>query len=231
MKWVRFKQEFDDKGTLYKYGKSEGLKKVSKVVIPGTKMEVGDSNIWVSDQPNPIIDNCFRIYTDPASLEEVLDKGARSNNYPEKYHPWIYHGEDYDKLPKAYFNKEYFKLNLIYDNKDIYCVNSEEQKKAVINLPNNKNREFKDKYFGLNHPFEIFIGGWVHFYDEEVRHGETDHAIYFDWDLTENKESVTIYILQTKPISGWNVYVKVNPPSLQDPPPPKNPPPPCAQPS
>ena len=210
MKWTRFKQEFDPGGTLSQYGKSDNL-----MVVPKTTIHAGNNDIWVSKDQNSIIDKCFRIYSDPASLEKVMDRGDISNKYPEKYHPWIYHGKDYDKLPAGYFYKDYFKEKSI-SNK--YVRSTEGNVESAVE---NK------KYYGLNHPYEIFIGGWVHFYDEEVRHGETDHALYFDWDV--EKESVTVYILQTKSISSWNVYVKVNPPASQDPPPPKTPPPPCVQ--
>ncbi len=79
-------------------------------------------------------------------------------------------------------------------------------------------------------PYEIYIGGWLHFYDTEVQNGNSDHAVYFDWDYKE-KEYVTVYILQLIPHDKiLNIHVNVNitnPPGSQDPPTPKIPPPYC----
>jgi hypothetical protein len=194
MKWVRFKQEFEREGILHEYGGIDNLK------------HDPESNLWVSIKPNSNIDKCFRIYSDPDSLDAVKDKYTLPVQPPERYHPWIHYGKK-DSLPKGYFYDGYLK------------------EKSIDKEYDSKKKDFK-KYFGINHPYEIFIGGWVHFYDEVIHRGETDHALYFDWNKPE--ESVTVYILQTKKISNWNVYVR--PPSSQDPPPPKNPPPPCAQP-
>jgi hypothetical protein len=208
MKWTRFIQEFDVGGLLSKYGSSNQLKPIAK-----TPVNKAEPHVYVSEKPNLIIDNCFRIYKDPDSLKAIIYEGGDLETRANSYHPWIYHSKDYDELPDSYFNKdEYFKeieLNEKYEERE------------------NKDIKKVKKYVGKNHPYEIFIGGWVHFYDEKVRHGETDHAIYFDWNPDPLIKSVTVHILQTKPNIGWNVYVKVNPPGSQDPPPPKSPPPPC----
>ncbi|HTB24300.1 MAG TPA: hypothetical protein VK711_02975 [Puia sp.] len=201
MKWVKFKQEFDLPGSFNELAKVEGLQ-----ALPKTTINAGDPNIYVSNDQNSIIDKCFRIYKDPASFYKVWDKETPSKENNSHFHPWVYHGKLYNKLPDRYFDDEYFET------------------KKLKNALNGKESPVKME-FGKNHPYEIFVGGWIHFYDEEVRHGETDHAIYFDWKREER--SVTIYILQAKPISRWNVYVKVNPPGSQDPPPPKSPPPSC----
>jgi hypothetical protein len=79
------------------------------------------------------------------------------------------------------------------------------------------------------HPYEIYIGGWLNFYDSEVQNGNSDHAVYFDWNY--GRKSVTVYILQLiPPEKRWNINVNVNivnPPGSQDPKPPTNPPPYC----
>jgi hypothetical protein len=83
---------------------------------------------------------------------------------------------------------------------------------------------FDPKYFDpklvILHPYEIYVGGWVEFFDTEVRHGNTDHALYFEWDHTA--KSVTTYILQTIPNVSWNFYINITPPTSTDPPPPKS---------
>jgi hypothetical protein len=79
------------------------------------------------------------------------------------------------------------------------------------------------------HPYEIYIGAWLNFYDSVVQNGNSDHAVYFEWD--DKEYYVTVHILQLMPsdkILNINVNVKIaNPPASQDPPPPKNPPPYC----
>ncbi len=194
MKLTRFKQEFDADGILHEYGGISNL-----------RPEDSNTNIWVSKNNNPNIDKCFRIYSDPDSLDAVMDKYTLPVQPSEHYHPWIHYGEG-NRLPKGYFYDGYFK------------------EKSVDRKYGSNGNKLKS-HFGINHPYEIFIGGWVHFYDEVIHRGETDHALYFEWN--KPKETVTVYILQTKKISDWNVYV--TPPGSLDPPPPKNPPPPCAQ--
>jgi len=155
---------------------------------PGTPVNPPEPNIWVSQNHNPVIDNCFRIYKDKQSLMNVIPKAGMHQIIPANYHSWVYH----DNLPPEYFHPTYF----------------------------------YGSHYHIPHPYEVFCGGWIHIYDVEVRHGETDHAIYFDWDPNPKKRAVTVYILQTKPNIGWNVYIKITPPGSQDPPPPKGPPPP-----
>ena len=79
------------------------------------------------------------------------------------------------------------------------------------------------------HPYEIYIGSWLHFYDSEVLNGYSDHAIYFEWN--HGRKSVTVYILQLMPPDkrlNINVNVNItNPPGSQDPPKPPTPPPYC----
>ncbi len=48
--------------------------------------------------------------------------------------------------------------------------------------PKIKTMNHNSKKWLSPHPYEIFIGGWVHFYDSQVQHGDSDHAVYFDWD-------------------------------------------------
>jgi hypothetical protein len=86
----------------------------------------------------------------------------------------------------------------------------------------------KKGFYPIPHPYEIYIGGWIQFFDEEVRGGDTDHAVYFKWD--KPKKAVNVYILQTRPLKGINVHVNVNitkSPTSTDPPPPKTGQPPC----
>ena len=72
--------------------------------------------------------------------------------------------------------------------------------------------------------YEMFCGGWLQFFDVEIRKRETDHSIYFEWKDTE----VTIYISQSSPGSGnrTNIFLYVSAPGSGDPPPPTKPPPP-----
>lgn len=209
MKWTKFKAEFDEGGPLHRL-----LKKGDRLIHdPGTPVHPPEPNIWVSEQHDPVIDNCFRIYTDPDSLEKATYRGTDPYKRESNYHPWVY----FENVPEEY-------LNAIYtDSKSVA---------HVFHLPKDS-KVFPPRPLPLGgerpHPYEVFAGGWVHFYDTEVRHGELDHAIYFEWgqDHKEKKNSVTIYIYQTKPNINWNVYVRVNPPTSQDPPPVKSPPPYC----
>ena len=186
MKWTKLAEEFVKGQPLFRLMHGDVL-----VDDPGTPVNLPETNIMVSKNHNPLIDNCFRIYKNKKSLSNVISGVGANPILPGNYHPWVHH----DKLPDEYFEPMYF------------------AKEAGYHIP---------------HPYEIFCGAWIHFHDTEVRHGETDHALYFKWDPRPGIRSVTVYILQTKLNIGWNVYVKVSPPagSSQDPPPLPGPPPP-----
>lgn len=54
--------------------------------------------------------------------------------------------------------------------------------------------------------YEIFVGGYLHYYDEIVRSGRIDHSIYFVWSkfLEDDTDySVRIFI-SPKPLKGTN---------------------------
>lgn len=70
--------------------------------------------------------------------------------------------------------------------------------------------------------FEIFCGGWLHYYDIEVRDGDTDHIISFDWSVPK---LVKVYISPRYRPKGMNIYLHMYPPGAGDPPTPKHPPP------
>jgi hypothetical protein len=83
---------------------------------------------------------------------------------------------------------------------------------------------FGSAYFEKRTAYETYVGGWVQFFDEQVRGGDTDHAVYFDWD--RGRGSVIIYILQLLPPISWinaNIHI-ANPPNSDPPPPPHQPP-------
>ncbi len=205
MKWTRFKGEFEDKDAPL----NRFLKNGDRLIPDPNNIKSGPL-IYISEKHDPIIDNCFRIYEKPADLKAVLYDGSASNRSPVHYHRWDYHGVDFDNLPREYFNEHYYNKRYI---DEIYGKDAFKKKPHPT---------CDDK----PHPYEVFCGGWLHFFDEEVQHGKTDHAIYFEWDLRDEKKDVSIYILQTKIITNWNLYVHADPPGSQDPPPVKGPPPP-----
>ena len=45
---------------------------------------------------------------------------------------------------------------------------------------------------------EIYAGGWIEFWDKEVRQDSTDHALYFKLVIAWNKRYMDAYILQTR---------------------------------
>ncbi len=210
MKWTRFKQEFDPGGPLHRL-----LQKGDQLIKdPGTPVRPPQQDIWVSQMHDPLIDNCFRIYSNPLALRKVMYDGPDAKKRQSCYHPWHF----YENVPEQYLDPVYFNPKLlasIYKKRNPKLVHSRSKNGGAFPLGGDK-----------PHPYEVFAGGWAHFYDMEVRHAETDHALYFLWDAFQ--KNVTIYIYQTTPNSKWNVYVRVNPPSVsQDPPRPKSPPPYC----
>lgn len=72
------------------------------------------------------------------------------------------------------------------------------------------------------HRYEIFCGGWLHYYDMEVRNGDIEHVISFDWSVPK---AVKVYISPKYRKEGINVYLHMYPPGAGDPPTPKHPPP------
>src|SRR5580693_5677062 len=101
----------------------------------------------------------------------------------EQYHKWIC-----QKVPKEYLDSKYFEPKYFKDKGGKIPANYKDIKP---------------------HPYEIFIGGWLHFYDLEVQNGYSDHAVYFDWDI--EGYSVTVYLFQLKPQDKrLNINVNVN---------------------
>ena len=101
MKWTKFKQEFDPGGPLHRLLKGND----QLIVDPGTPVNPLEKDIWVSQNHDPIIDNCFRIYTDPASLKSKMWNGKNPHERESHYHAWHY----YENVPDEY-------LNLVYAN-------------------------------------------------------------------------------------------------------------------
>lgn len=54
----------------------------------------------------------------------------------------------------------------------------------------------EEKYATFQKRYEIFVGGYLFFYDNEVRSGVIDHVLYFRWSPFKRtgKFSVTIYL-------------------------------------
>jgi hypothetical protein len=97
----------------------------------------------------------------------------------------------------------------------------------------------KSPCYSILNPYELYYGGWIDFWDTEVRQDSTDHAVYlqlrehvnYEQDKDEYNETshhkarytLVPYILQTKLHVNWNVYVNVaSPPTSTDPPPVKS---------
>lgn len=78
--------------------------------------------------------------------------------------------------------------------------------------------------------YEIFCGGWLLFYDHEVRCKKTDHSIYFNWsDIDEGPNAgwVEIYIAPPAQKICLSVVHYLMPATTEtDPPTPPAPPPP-----
>ena len=71
------------------------------------------------------------------------------------------------------------------------------------------------------HDYEIYAGGWIDFWDKEVRQESTDHALVFKIRNCDGKRYMDAYIRQLNSVVKINVYVNVaNPPTSTDPPPP-----------
>jgi len=229
MKWVKFKDDFELKGgSLSRYLRNgDKLLKYKK-----TDDNTHEPDILVSPYYNDVIKSCFRIYDETQAKfgPKFLGKQSVSNKNAEYFHIW--HHET--GLPKEYFDPSYF------DDK-YYGVNKKYFKKNETFYDNNGNSKnqlltydsanaYVNASYPRPHPYEIYIGGWIHFFDEEVRCGESDHAVYFQWEVEER--AVIIYIMQTKHESHWNVNINANvnitkSPTSTDPPPPKTGQPPC----
>jgi hypothetical protein len=215
MKWTKFKSDFDSGGPLHRLLKPEDI----LIKDPGTPVHPAEPDIWVSKIHDPLIDNCFRIYTDQESLKKHMWNGKDLNAREWNFHPWMY----FENVPEQYSDEVYF-TPVIAESAVVRDI-EHYQKKEGKTRSKSSGGGYSPNAKYVPHPYEVFTGGWVHFWDNEVRHGETDHAIYFDWD--SKKMNVTVHLFQTKAILNWNVYVKVNPPTSQDPPPVKSPPPYC----
>jgi hypothetical protein len=71
------------------------------------------------------------------------------------------------------------------------------------------------------HEYETYAGGWIDFWDTQVRQESTDHALIFKLRICDGKRYMDAYILNIKKVDKLNVYVNVaNPPTSTDPPPP-----------
>jgi hypothetical protein len=146
-----------------------------------------------------------RISFQKALLNEE-DASYESKESAKLYHKWVCH----NRLPEAYFDPRYFE-------NDYY---------KTIGIEKEKYKEVPNDNV-TPHPYEIYIGGWLHFYDSEVQCGDSDHAVYFHWDY--KCRCVTVYISQLSKDKRWNVNVNVNvnPPGSSDPTKPTIPPPYC----
>jgi hypothetical protein len=151
-----------------------------------------------------INETCFKTSLESRDkFEQKVLNGEQVSleNKSHLFHKWVCHND----LPEAYFEEKYF---------DQHCLDKFEKTSSQTSYS--------------PHPYEIFIGGWLEFYDSEVMSGDSDHGVYFKWDC--KCKCVTVYITQMKPSKRWNVNMNINitnPPGTQDPPPPKNPPPYC----
>jgi hypothetical protein len=232
MKWTKFKADFDSGGPLHRLLR-HGDYLIPCAEIPEYKAE---PTIWVSAHHDPFIDNCFRIYDiDRESFEDVyLYRECDSSKNSAYYHRW-----DYQRgLATACFDEAYFDTGFFdkrYGIKKYKEVLEKEKKEKLVEA---YGTDYREKIYGSGlaevepypkpHPFEIYYGGWVNFFDEEVRRGDSDHAIYFEWDHSDM--SLTVYILQIRPFVRGNYDVRsnvniTNPPTSSDPPTPKSPPP------
>jgi hypothetical protein len=124
--------------------------------------------------------------------EEVSKKMVKG-----QYHKW-----HCQKVPKQYLESQYFDPAYYTRKKGTGATTNADLVKP--------------------HLYEIFVGGWLHFFDTQVQNGYSDYALYFDWDF--ECKSVTGYILQLMhQDKQLNINVNVNitnPPGSQDPPPP-----------
>jgi hypothetical protein len=219
MKWVKFKKDFEGTGPLRRYLKD------TDNLIPYKKTHIHalEPEIWVSKANDHIIDSCFRIYTgEPDDFEkEYLHKEGTSHKHTAYFHKWHY----VSGLPVEYFDPTYFDIKYLNEYaKDYKKVETNPKREWEYA----KAKTYISESYPRPHPYEIYIGGWIQFFDEQVRCGDTEHAVYFEWEIANR--AVTIYILQTKPLHGWNVNVNINitnPPTSTDPPPPKPGPPGC----
>lgn len=238
MKWVKFKDEFYD-GTLNRFRKNDD-KLIRLGEAPGHTYE---PVIVVSEHHNYILDNSFRIYeSNPDRFKEVYINGEPDSYKKLAYRRWHYASG----LPAEYFDITYFDDAFIAKNCEYLIANvtdrnlfllRREEYLHKISEEKSRKEEYEQEYlkevYGAKpyprpHPFEIYCGGWVDFFDEQVRRGDTDHALYFDWHCKER--AVSVYKLQTKPVTSTNISVNVNvtnPPTSSDPPPPPPGKPPC----
>jgi|GEM_PF-1928544 hypothetical protein len=241
MKWTKFKADFDSGGPLHRLLRY-GDKLIPCTEIPASKAE---PTIWVSEKHDPYIDNCFRIYDmDRDSFEKdyiFFEKDHRNRDCASYNNPAYYHRWDYQRgLTTVCFHEAYFDTGFFdrrYGIKKYKEVLEKEKKEKLVEA---YGTDYSEKIYGSGlaevvpypkpHPFEIYYGGWVHFFDEEVRRGDSDHALYLKWDNREKEMSLTVYILQLRPFVRGNYDVRsdvniTNPPTSSDPPTPKGPPP------
>ena len=145
---------------------------------------------------------CFELIPNITRIEF-----EKSNLYKEEsskeigrgqYRKWFCH-----KVPDQYLDHKYFDPQ--YFNKKNENLRKTSPIKADQVIP---------------HTYEIFVGGWLHFFDTQVQNGYSNYALYFDWDF--DCKSVTGYILQlVDQEKQLNINVNVNitnPPGSQDPP-------------
>jgi hypothetical protein len=220
MKWVKFESDFDKtSGSLRRYLRGTD----NLILYKKIHTHALEPDILVSKANDHIIDSCYRIYTGDSDKfeDEYLHKEGTSNKHTAYFHKWLY----ISGLPNEYFDPTYFDIKYLDEyEKDYHAVKTNPNREWEYT----KAKSYISQSYPRPHPYEIYIGGWIQFFDEQVRCGDTDHAVYFDWEITNR--AVTIYILQTKPLHGWNVNVNINitnPPTSTDPPPPKPGPPGC----
>ena len=106
------------------------------------------------------------------------------DDYPENYA--VYDNKQIAKSVAAKSNDQ--GLNMKMRNKAIVkCLSLYEWVKHHFPV-DEKIRN--DEYFMRS--YEIFCGGWLTFYEKEIR--SIDHTIFFSWDLDGERGEVIIYI-------------------------------------
>lgn len=120
-------------------------------------------------------------------------------------------------LSESEFIENYLKDNATYRDPIVF-----HRWGCAIELPGSYDpKKLKDSNYKLLHPYELYFGGWIDFWDTEVRQDGTDHAVYFKMnEHIKDRYTLITYITQTKSNVRLNVYVNVaNPPTSTDPPP------------
>ena len=161
-----------------------------------------------------------------------VKSGEQIKNYLKTMYP-----KDTEEMIEKRMNEKKIK-NLFYNPKfdggldlDEYATYKDTDKfhrwGYELELPSNDFTEHSPdtKDIALQN-FEIYAGGWIDFWDTEVRQDSTNHALCFKLRICGEKKYMDAYIRQLNPIEKikLNVYVNIaNPPTSTDPPPPPPP--------